>query len=103
MSKPQTLWKAASLIIFLMWLMIGATATVSKNMAFGFGLGDIFWYGLMYVIIIIQAFVILRNWKKDTSMFQTQTIIFGLLLVWFCLEATLLRNIEYPWNGHIFY
>lgn len=96
-------WRVANFVVFLMWLLVGALGTFYKHIAFGWGLGDILWYGMMYLFILIQALIVWRNYKKNPELLWMPTLIFGALLIWFCLEATIWRDTEYPWNGQIFY
>ena len=96
-------WKYCNLTILLFQFAICTLGTLYKHIAFGWGLGDLVWYGLMYFLFIIHFVLTIKGKLKPNSYFKALTIIFTITTTFICLRATIWRGVEYPWNGNIFY
>ena len=97
------IWRIANLTIISAELLICSLGTFYKHIAFGWGLGDLLWYGLMYLLLIVHIILTIAGKNKTTAKFRTLTIIFATTTVLICLQATIWRGTEYRWNGHLFY
>ena len=97
------IWKITNLIILFIQSVICLLGTFYKHIAFGWGLGDILWYGLMYLLLFTHLVLSIKGKKKTKSYFQILTTIFLVTTIFICLQATIWRDVEYPWNGKIFY
>jgi len=98
-----TFWKISNWIILGIQATICGLGTFYKHIAFGWGLGDLLWYGLMYSLFAIHLGLTISSRKKGFERHLKLTIIFLLTTVYICLQATVWRDIEYPWNGELFY
>ena len=96
-------WKFFNGIILLIEITIISLGSFYKHIAFGFGLGDLLWYGLMYLGLLIHLTLTWFGRKKSKNYFIRLSVIFLIFIIWICLEATIWRNSEYRWNGKIFY
>lgn len=96
-------WKLFNLMILIIQVILVLTGTLFKQIAFGWGLGDLIWYGLLYLMLIIHLILTIVGWKKSRKYHQKLSLTFFLLIVWICLEATIWRDSEYAWNGKIFH
>ena len=96
-------WKISNLIVLGMLFFICALGTFYKHIAFGWGLGDFFGYILMYGILLTHSISTIISRKKGVNRHKYLTIIFLLLTIYICLQATIWRGTEYSWNGKIFY
>jgi heme/copper-type cytochrome/quinol oxidase subunit 4 len=94
-------WKTANLTILIAQLTICATGTFYKHIAFGWGLGDVLWYAVMYFFLLLHFVLTIKS--KSNRHFQILATIFFITTICICLQATIWRNAEYPWNGEIFY
>ena len=97
------IWKISNLIVLGILIFICALGTFYKHIAFGWGLGDVFWYMLMYGILLIHSILTIISRNKGENIHKYLTIIFLLLTIYICLQATIWRGGEYSWNGKIFY
>jgi hypothetical protein len=96
-------WKISNLAILIIQLIICSLGTFYKHIAFGWGLGDLLWYGLMYLLLLIHLILTIKAKNKSIIRFQFLTIIFLVTTIFICLQATIWRDKEYPWNGELFY
>ena len=94
-------WKIANLIVLSLLILISGLGTFYKHISFGAGLGDMIGYFFLYVSTFIHF--ILTITSKSENRTKKLTIIFGIILVFGSLQATLWRGSEYEWNGSIFY
>ncbi len=72
------------------------------KVAFGHGLGDIFFLLFLWGLTIIYLIAFLINRNKSTRLFITN-ILLTIPMIWIVLTATIWRGGEYSWNGEIFY
>jgi len=96
-------WGIINGIILLFQIIICGLGTFYKHIPFGAGLGDMVWYLLMYGLLILHIILTITSWKKHYNHFLILTIIFLITTIFICLQATIFRGGEYPWNGEIFY
>jgi hypothetical protein len=96
------MWKKVNFSIFSFQVLICFLGTFYKHIAFGWGLGDLLWYGIMYLLLIIHLILTLRYRNQDNHL-KIIAIVFFILIIFICLKATIWRGVEYPWNGKIFY
>ncbi|MDH7462159.1 hypothetical protein QEG73_12750 [Chitinophagaceae bacterium 26-R-25] len=96
-------WKIANATALSIQFIICFTGTFFKHISFGWGLGDMLWYGLIYLLLIIHFILTITSKNKKAKRFQLMTIIFLSITILICLKATIWRGVEYPWNGNLFY
>ena len=96
-------WKIANWIILGVQGTICLLGTFYKHIAFGWGLGDLLWYGIMYVLFIIQLILTIRKLKQNSQGYLPLVLIFTITTIYICLRATIWRGVEYRWNGELFY
>ena len=99
----KNVWKIFNLIILISLIIICFLGTFYKHISFGLGLGDMIGYAFLYFITIIHLILSLVFRKKGNSLHAALSIVFFLLTIYICLEATIWRGSEYRWNGNIFY
>lgn len=73
------------------------------HIAFGMGLGDLVPFALLYLLLTAHVFYFIKVLFFKWHFTIIQTSILLILLVLFCLKATIWRSSEFPWNGQIFY
>lgn len=103
MTTMTNFWKIANLTLLILQLIICLTETFIRHIAFGWGLGDMLWYGLMYLLFVIHFIFTIISRKRTVRRFQVMTLIFLITTIFICLQATIWRGVEYPWNGKLFY
>lgn len=96
------MWKKINFLILSLQVLICFLGTFYKHIAFGWGLGDLLWYGIMYLLLIMHLILTLRYRNQDNNL-KKIAIVFFILIILICLKATIWRGVEYPWNGKIFY
>lgn len=96
------MWKKINFLILSFQVLICFLGTFYKHLAFGCGLGDLLWHGIMYLLLTIHLILTLRYRNHDNSL-KIIAIAFFILIILICLKATIWRGVEYPWNGKIFY
>ena len=97
------IWKSFNLLILFFEIVFISAGTFYKHIAFGSGLGDLLWYGFIYILLLIHLILTWKNRNKSEKYFLRLSIIYFLIFIWICLEATIWRNAEYRWNGKLFY
>jgi len=95
-------WKIANWIIFYIQVLILMFGLFFGHIAFGWGLGDLFWYALIFIALISQL-IMTMLFKNKMKQLRIMTIVFAILTIFICLKATIWRGSEYRWNGKIFY
>jgi hypothetical protein len=101
---PYTLI-ALNILIFCyeLFLCLGI-GVAGYYITFGAGLGDLFFYGLLYLLTLIHLALIFLWHNKKNQRLASLLLVFVILSVLFSLKATVWRDSEYPWDGiHIFY
>ena len=96
-------WKIANWIILGVQGTICLLGTFYKHIAFGWGLGDLLWYGIMYILFITQLILTIRKLKQNSQGYLPLVLIFTITTIFICLRATIWRGVEYRWNGELFY
>ncbi|MBB4805184.1 ABC-type transport system involved in multi-copper enzyme maturation permease subunit [Chryseobacterium defluvii] len=96
-------WKIMNLIVLMFLITICLLGTFHKHISFGLGLGDIFGYGILYLVTIFHIGLTLSLRNKGISAHIILGAVFFIFAVLICLKATLWRGPLYKWNGHIFY
>ena len=96
-------WKIVNNTILGLLIVLCLIGTFYKHISWGWGLGDIFAYGFLYLITAVHLVITLIKNTNDATTYRTLSIVFCLLTVFFCLKATIWRGIEYKWNGKLFY
>jgi hypothetical protein len=97
------LLKYCNLTILGFQAIICLLGTFYKHIAFGWGLGDIIWYGIMYFLFVTHLVLTVKGKSKSNHYFGALTVIFFITTIYICLRATIWRGVEYRWNGNIFY
>ena len=93
------LWFIGNLLIIIYGVLLCLIGKFYKHISFGAGLGDLFWYGFIYLLILAHGYLLL-NKKFDLIIIF---LIFLLLWIFISLKATYFRGHEYKWNGKKFY
>ncbi len=101
-TKTIASWKIANWTIFSLEALILTVGLFLNHISFGFGLGDIFWYGIITVALISHSILIV-TFKLQAKWLRALAIIFSIFTIYVCLKATIWRGSEYSWNGNIFY
>jgi hypothetical protein len=88
-------------ILPLIVLLILSILSISGNIHFRYGLGDIIYHGLIYIgLIVYEIYFIVKKENQESI-----SLIFPILSIVFCgfliLSMTIWRGAEYPWNGDI--
>ena len=96
------MWKKINFSILSLQVLICFLGTFYNKIAFGWGLGDLIWYGIMYLLLFIHLILTLRYRNQDDKL-KKIAIVFFILIISICLKATIWRGVEYPWNGKIFF
>jgi len=96
-------WKIINGITLFVLGLIILLETFYKHIPFGAGLGDMFWYLIMYAVFTSQVILTYVYRNKSEKQYAIMTLIYMLILIYICLSATIWRGGEYPWNGKIFY
>ncbi|WP_338791284.1 hypothetical protein [Bernardetia sp. MNP-M8] len=81
----------SSYIVIVILVMIG-------KMTFGYGLGDLFYIGLVAVSLIMNTFYLLI-YKKRLNIIALINLC---LFLYYILNLTVMRGVENPWNGSLF-
>lgn len=97
------IWNYMNLIILLVQATIILLGTFYKHISFGWGLGDMIWYLIVYGLFFTHLYLTFTGRKKGSKEFMRLTILFAITTVFISLCATIWRGALYPWNGEIFY
>lgn len=89
-------------IILLGVLIFFSISGLIGKLAFGNGLGDIFYLLTLWGVTIIYLIGFLVNRNRNGELFVI-SLIFTVPTIWIILMATIWRSSEYSWNGEIFY
>lgn len=98
--KQKTI-KYYAIILLGIFILFSANGVIGR-LAFGYGLGDLFYLLILWGITIIYLIAFLINRNKSKRLLVTN-LIFTIPLIWIILMATIWRGSEYSWNGEIFY
>ena|SRR5689334_14748699 len=90
------------LIAFEIFLCGGGV--IGFPVVFGHGEGDIYIFSALYIVVIIHILLTVKHRRSSSDYFRLPVFIFGVIIILFCLKATVWRGPEYPWsNGKIFF
>lgn len=91
-------------LCYELFFCVGVSGIFGFGIAFGFGLGDLFYFTLVCLVTVAHIIWTIVIRKKAASSFIAPILIFSTTSILFSLKATIWRGIEYPWsNGHLFY
>ncbi len=96
-------WKILNYLVLACLVLICSLGTFYKHIAFGWGLGDMLWYLIMYGVTLTHLVLTILYRKKGIKRHGVLALIFLVITLYICLEATIWRDGEYPWNGEVFY
>lgn len=96
-------FKILNLIILFTLVLICIVGTFYKQIAFGAGLGDIFFHALLYFATVLHLIFTIRSSNKGLKRHLFLTISFLTFTILIILQATIWRGSEYKWNGELFY
>ena len=74
-----------------------------RHISFGWGLGDIFGYFILFGGTFLHIIGTLYLLKNGNTSYSLLSLIFLFFSVYITLKATLWRGSEYGWNGSLFY
>lgn len=100
-APTYSFWKIINWLILYIQVLISIIG-LSGHLVFGKGLGDIFLW-LIIIIAIIMHLTLTLVYKNKTNIIIVLSIIFSIFTLYISLKATIWRDIEYTWNGKIFY
>ena len=89
---------------YLLWFSIVNFFSIKGDIAFGHGLGDLYYLVMLLIFTIIGSIAFLRISQRKLGNLSIYLLVIylTLVLIFFCLKLTYLRGAEYPWNGTIF-
>jgi hypothetical protein len=91
-----------NLLVLGLLITICFLGTFYGPISFGLGLGDIVGYGILYVGAITHLILTIKlRTKRLSQLFLAFSFLTFTILIF--LKATIWRESQYPWNGHIFY
>jgi hypothetical protein len=87
--------------VYLLFTILVVILNLLGYITFGYGLGDLFYLIFICLLCVIITTLKLLSAKFDIS---KMVILFMILavLVFVSLKLTLLRGVEYSWNGRVF-
>ena len=94
-----------SFFIYILWVLLVTFLNLRGNIAFGHGLGDLYYLmSILFITLIIILFYLRIIGKKyaNRNVIYLFIIYLVMVILFYCLKLTLLRGAEYPWNGKIF-
>ena len=90
--------------IFLLVLLLLCFLTLFGYLNFGHGLGDLFYYPIIILAVIVHIFFTTRLSKFNNDNFFLILIICSFFFsISYIYAATYGRGAEFPWDGNIFY
>ena len=85
------------LVILVIFVILSSTGRIR----FGYGLGDVFYYGFVYIVFLIYGIYFIIKRKKLDKV----NLIFPFIAIIFCiyisLSMTVWRGTEYKWKGDV--
>ena len=95
-------FKTANALMLSCIAIFTAFGITTQKITFGMGLGDVFAWMLL-VIILIALSVTSYVWRKEgRKLHFAMTLTSALVLLLAVLHATIWRDVLYAWNGNIF-
>ena len=91
-------------LVYLIWSILIIVLNINGSIAFGHGLGDVIYLGLIFLFTVAFALAYYKWIRKSTYSLWVK-IFFVLLLIEILivmLKLTIFRGPEYPWNGRFF-
>ena len=88
--------------ILLGILIFFTVNSILGKIAFGYGLGDVIYHPILWIITLAFSITFAINRKNEKKLLISNAI-FTIPIIWIALSATLWRGGEYSWNGEIFY
>jgi hypothetical protein len=96
--------KVVNTAILLFEIFLCIAGFIGLHVTFGHGLGDLFFFAILYLITIVHLIWTLRIRKANKERFIAPVIIFSIIAFLFALKATVWRGPEYSWkNRKLFY
>ncbi len=86
-----------TLLAFEVFLCLGLF--IGFDVVFGHGLGDLFYYAILYLVTITHVVLTIRFRRAAESKFVTLLFIFSIITILLCLKATIWRGPEYSWKN----
>ena len=103
MDKIKSFMKILNAILLLL-LALFTVMAFNSIIVFGHGLGDIIYtMAAGFSLLLMLLFFIIVVYKKLSNSHYIIAVSLFLILLSFCLKATVFRGPEYLWNGKIFY
>lgn len=90
--------------IYLLWMLLVEFLNFRGYIAFGHGLGDLYYLISLIFFSVSAIYFYLQLVKGKYSRGKAILFVIYLLMViiFYCLRLTYLRGAEYPWNGNLF-
>ena len=95
-----------SIKLFLAFYTLLIILMLSGKVTFGYGLGDLYPFGVSIIFYVINCTYYFCNHKYFDEHINLAVLNLLLLLgtiVYILLNVTIYRGVEYPWNGNLFY
>ena len=96
-------WTISNLIILVYLIIVCLLGTFYKHISFGWGLGDILGYFVLYGITLAHLILTIFYCQEGILQYKYIAISFFIISVYISLKATIWRGREYSWNGKLFY
>ncbi len=92
-----------NLIVLSYLVLICILGICYKHISFGWGLGDMLGYAMLFGGTIIHL-ALTYGWRNSNGEFKAViAIVFLMFSIYITLKATIWRGGEYAWNGSLFY
>jgi hypothetical protein len=89
--------------ILLSLFVLLSGLSIAGKLAFGHGIGDLYYYLLLWLTTLVFAILFFLKKKNSQTVSLIITIVFGCILLLLVYSMTLGRGTEYRWNGNILY
>ncbi len=96
-------WKFVNGFILFFLILLCFLGTFYRHISFGWGLGDILGYLILYGGTFVHLIATILSYKKGKHLHLVLSLGSFAFLSWVVLSATIWRGPEYRWNGSLFY
>ncbi len=90
---------------YLLWFSFVVFLNLKGDIAFGHGLGDLYYLIFLVSLTILSLIFYLRiikGYLANKKMIYLFIVYLIVIVVSFSLKLTLFRGAEFPWDGNIF-
>lgn len=89
--------------LFILWSVLVATLNLNATIAFGHGLGDLYYLSILLLFVVFISIVIFKLPKITNNQISAILLLSFILVIMivFTLKLTIFRGPEYPWDGNV--